>query len=100
MSSLLLRGRASADRTGGAPEPVTLPGRLGDVSDGLLQTLSLLFVPAAVGIIQHVGLVRTYAVPIVTAIIVSTLLTLVITALVFRTVQRRLAGRAVARAVR
>ncbi len=60
------------------------------VADGLLRHLSLLFVPAAVGVIQQWGLVRTQALPIGVALVVSTWAALAVTALVFRAVARRL----------
>ena len=60
------------------------------VADGLLRHLSLLFVPAAVGVIQQWGLVRAQALPIGVALVVSTWAALAVTALVFRAVARRL----------
>jgi holin-like protein len=53
-------------------------------ADALLRHLSLLFIPAGVGILQHIGLVRAEAFAIVSVLIGSTLVTLVVTALVFR----------------
>ena len=79
---LLWRGRNTAEVKD------DLPGKLGPVADALLQNLSLLFVPAAVGIVQHFGRVRDHALPIAAAIILSTLATFVVTALVFRAMQR------------
>ncbi len=61
---------------------------LGKVSDGLLQNLSLLFVPAAVGIIQHFGLIREYGLSILLSLVVSTILTLAVTAIVFERLAR------------
>lgn len=60
------------------------------VADGLLRHLSLLFVPAAVGVIQQWSLVRTQALPIGVALVVSTWAALAVTALVFRAVARRM----------
>jgi putative effector of murein hydrolase LrgA (UPF0299 family) len=60
------------------------------VAAGLLRHLSLLFVPAAVGVIQQWGLLRVAAVPIVAALLVSTWAALIVTALVFRFVSTRL----------
>lgn len=60
------------------------------VAAGLLRYLSLLFVPAAVGVIQQWGLLRVAAVPIVAALLVSTWAALIVTALVFRFVSTRL----------
>ncbi|MDE2007637.1 MAG: CidA/LrgA family protein [Rhodospirillales bacterium] len=60
-------------------------------ADGLLRHLSLLFVPAAVGVIQQWHLVRDQALPIGVALVVSTWAALAVTALVFRAVARRMA---------
>ena len=66
----------------------TVPENLGHVADMLLKNLSLLFVPAAVGVVQYLGLLRTYAVPIAIVLALSTALTLVLTALIFRFASR------------
>ncbi len=58
------------------------------VSDTILGHLSLLFVPAAVGVVQQVGLIRANWVAITAALVVSTLLTLIVTVLTFRAVAR------------
>jgi holin-like protein len=55
---------------------------------GLLRHLSLLFVPAATGIIREWGLLRAEAVPIVAALLLSTWAALAVTALTFRAVAR------------
>ncbi len=60
--------------------------------DTLLQNLSLLFVPAAVGVVQQAGLIAANWLAIVAALLISTVLTLVVAAGVFRLVARRLAG--------
>ena len=69
----------------GADVEATAVGR---TATGLLSNLSLLFVPAGVGIVQHGGTLLRYGVAIVVALVVSTVLTLVVTALVFRAVAR------------
>ena len=61
--------------------------------DTLLQNLSLLFVPAAVGVVQQAGLVAENWLAITAAIVVSTVLTLIAAVAAFRIVARRLAGR-------
>lgn len=86
-AGLAWRGRGDPERAG------TVPQDLGAVSDALLRNLSLLFIPAAVGVVQYLALMRTYAVPIAVAIVVSTVLALVVTALVFRLVTRLVALR-------
>ncbi len=71
-----------------APEAEAVPLALGEVADALLRNLSLLFIPAAVGVVQYLGLLRTYAGPIALAITVSTLAALIVTVLAFRVVAR------------
>lgn len=57
---------------------------------GLLRHLSLLFVPAAVGVIQQGRMLRAEILPIGAALLLSTWAALAVTALVFRTVAARL----------
>lgn len=59
-----------------------LPEGLERTAQGLLQHLSLLFVPAGVGVVLHLSLVRAEWLPITAAVIGSTLLTIIVTALV------------------
>lgn len=66
---------------------------LGTTSGTLLQHLSILFIPAGVGAIDHLGLLRDYGIAIFIALIVSTALSLAVTALVFVAVKRLIAGR-------
>ncbi len=65
---------------------------LGRAADGLLSTLSLFFVPAGVGVVQYLGLLRAQGVALATSLVVSTILTLVATVGVFVAV-KRLIGR-------
>ena len=65
---------------------------LGKVSNGLLATLGILFVPAGVGAIQEFGLLGKYGAALAAALLVSTVLTLVVTVWVFVGVSR-LTGR-------
>lgn len=55
----------------------------GTVADGLLANLGILFVPAGVGIIQHLDLVMSMGLPILAAILVSTVVTLMVTVWAF-----------------
>lgn len=71
---LIVRGRSSE----------TIDG----VADALLRNLSLLFVPAAVGVVQQVDLIRSNWLAISAALVLSTVLTLVVTVYVFRAVAR------------
>ncbi len=57
------------------------------VADGLLSVLGLLFVPAGVGIVANLALLRAAWMPITVALVGSTLLTLVATASVMHLVQ-------------
>ncbi len=66
----------------------TVPLELGRVTDVLLRNLSLLFIPAAVGVVQYLDLLRANALAIATAIVLSTTLTLIVTAVTFRLVSR------------
>jgi holin-like protein len=65
-----------------------VPDMLRDVARGLLTHLSLLFVPAGVGIIQHFGRIREEWLGIAAAVFGSTVLTIVVAAIVFRVVSR------------
>lgn len=51
--------------------------------DGLLSHLGLLFVPAGVGVSLHLGLLRAEWLPIVAALIGSTIAGIIVTALVY-----------------
>ncbi len=64
------------------------------VAGALLSNLSLLFIPAAVGVVQVLPLLATEGVAIAAAILVSTFASLVVTALTFRGVVRLLGARA------
>lgn len=59
----------------------TLPGELATVADALLGSLSLLFVPAGVGVMLHLSLIGRDLLPISAALIVSTIMTIAVTAL-------------------
>ncbi len=65
---------------------------LGAVAAFLLANLSLLFVPAGTGIIRQIDVLAAHGVGLIVALVVSTLLTLVVTALVFVAVSRRTDG--------
>lgn len=56
-----------------------LPQRLGGVADGLLGSLSLLFVPAGVGVMQHAGLIGSELLPISVALVGSTVVAVGVT---------------------
>lgn len=60
-------------------------------SQNLLQHLSLLFVPAGTGVVVHLGRVADEWLPLLLSLVVSTLLTLAVTALTMRLLSRRAA---------
>jgi holin-like protein len=60
------------------------PVKLQDTADGLLSHLSLLFVPAGVGIMRHLDLILSQWEPIVVALLASTALTIGATGLVMQ----------------
>ena len=57
-------------------------------SQNLLQHLSLLFVPAGTGIMVHLHRVSDEWLPLLASLVVSTLATLIVTALVMKLCQR------------
>jgi holin-like protein len=59
-----------------------IPDDLATVGDGLVGHLSLLFVPAGVGVMLHADLLRRDGVAIGIALIASTLLAIAVTAVV------------------
>jgi len=56
-----------------------IPTRLERLGQGLLSNLSLLFVPAGVGVMIHAELVGAEIIPIAVSLLLSTLLTIVVT---------------------
>lgn len=61
---------------GGIPAPVA------EVSDTLLRNLSLLFVPAGVGVMLHVSLIEREWIGVTAALVGSTAVTVLVTALI------------------
>ncbi len=55
-----------------------LPEDLGRVADALITNLSLLFVPAGVGVMLHLQLLGNELVPISIALVASTLITIAV----------------------
>ena len=77
--SLMIRGSVSDD--------------LRDTAQGLLRHLSLLFVPAGVGVMAHLNRLTDEWLPISVSLVFSTLLTIAVTAIVMRALlARRLKG--------
>lgn len=79
LAALLVRGRV--------PSSLRLAG------EGLLRYLTLLFVPAGVGLMVHFELIGADLWPIAVTLVVSTALTLGVTAWVLERLQRRRAAR-------
>src|SRR5262245_2460393 len=69
-----------------------IPNDIANVGDVLLGNLSLLFVPAGVGVMLHLRLLEAEIVPISAALIISTLLTIAITAMLMQWFNRRGSG--------
>jgi holin-like protein len=66
----------------------SVPSGLQELSNGILSHLSLLFVPAAVGIMLHLALLREEWLAIAAALLGSTVLTVIVTAAVMRVLCR------------
>ncbi len=58
-----------------------VPAQLEQTASGLLRSMSLLFVPAGTGVILHFQLLGEALLPVGVALIISTLATIVVTAL-------------------
>lgn len=69
-----------------------LPESVGETADALLSHLSLLFVPAGVGVLVHWERMRGQWAAITAALVLGTLITLAVTAVTMATVSR-LTGR-------
>jgi holin-like protein len=61
---------------------------LRDTATGILQHLSLLFVPAGVGVMVHFSRVSGEWLPIIAAVIISTALAIAVSALVMQALMR------------
>ncbi len=68
--------------------PKFLPEELRQTAQALLQHLSLLFVPAGVGILQHLHRVEREWLPITLALVLSAVITVAVTALTVRALVR------------
>jgi putative effector of murein hydrolase LrgA (UPF0299 family) len=70
-------------------EATPVPAALGRLADGLIGLMGLMFIPAGVGVIAELGVLRQQWLPIVVALLGSTVLSLLTTALVMRALLRR-----------
>ncbi len=73
--TLVIRGQVTED--------------LRKTASGLLRHLSLLFVPAGVGVMAHLGRLQHEWLPIAVSLVVSTLVTIAVTAFVMRALLAR-----------
>lgn len=87
---LLFMVLALRSRLTGNDESPSAPSPVGRAADGVLSILSLLFVPAGVGIVQHLGRLEENGLALAATLVVSTAVTLAVTALVFVGVKRLL----------
>lgn len=67
----------------------SLPEELATTSDGLLRHLSLLFVPAGVGVIAHLSLMKGQWAPLLGAMTVGTLITMLVTGWIMQWLLRK-----------
>jgi putative effector of murein hydrolase LrgA (UPF0299 family) len=65
-----------------------LPSALHETSDALLRHLSLLFVPAGVGVVQHLDRLGADGARLLAVVVLATVVTLAVTALVFEGLAR------------
>ena len=86
---LLAAGLAVWSRRGGVNDVDSTD--VGKASGALLSSLSLLFVPAGVGVVQYFDLLARYGLALGAALVVSTLLTLLATVGVFLLIKRAMA---------
>lgn len=66
-----------------------VPDSIGVAADALAKHLSLLFVPAGVGVMMYFGRLAGEWLPIVVALLLSTVVTLAVAALTFAALARR-----------
>ncbi|WP_374309343.1 CidA/LrgA family protein [Methylocella sp.] len=86
---LMLLGLFACQRLAGLDAEALKHSSVGKASAGVLQNLALLFVPAGVGVVQHLRLLADDGIVIALALVVSTAATLAVTGLVFVAVARR-----------
>lgn len=79
--------------TGGGVLDASPDGALGGVADRILGMLGLLFVPAGVGLVDHLGLLSGNAMGFAAVLVVSVVVTLLVTVVTFVGVHRLTKGR-------
>ena len=65
-----------------------LPKAVGSTADGLLKHLSLLFVPAGVGVVQNLARLGQDGVRLIAVVVLGTIIALAVTALTFEYLAR------------
>jgi putative effector of murein hydrolase LrgA (UPF0299 family) len=65
-----------------------VPRSLADTASGLLAQLSLLFVPAGVGVMTHLTLLGSQWLPLTASLLISTLMTIAVTGWVMQRLSR------------
>ena len=88
---LLAAGLVIRDRLRGA-ESEAAPSALTRTANTLIGNMGLLFVPAGVGVMAELGVLRQDWLPILAGLMVSTVLGVVVTGLVMHHVSRRVEG--------
>ena len=78
--------------TGGKPLLESAHRQTLDTSRAILANLGILFVPAGVGIIQHLDLIRDSGLELLAIVVLSTVITLTVTVWVFILVKRLSGG--------
>jgi len=86
--ALLIAALALYGRLRPLDEQTLAESELGRATRGLLTILPLLFVPAGVGVVQYLGLLREQGLALAAALAVSTIVTLIATVGVFIGVKR------------
>jgi len=91
--ALLTAGLAAGNRWRPMTDEDVAESDVGRTATGLLGSLSLLFVPAGVGVVQYLGLLGEHGLAIATALVVSTIATLLATVAAFLAVKRIVGAR-------
>jgi holin-like protein len=91
--ALLVAGLSAWNRVRPIDEAALQASAVGQVADGLLGALALLFVPAGVGVVQYVGLIGDYGLALGLALVISTFATLLATVATFLLVKRLVEAR-------
>ena len=91
--ALMTAGLALWNRRRPMSDEALAESDVGRAAGGLLGSLSLLFVPAGVGVVQYIGLLGEHGLALAVALVVSTVLTLLATVGVFLLVKRWIGAR-------